>query len=120
MKKATALVLFSFLFLFYALAQTKKIALASHSGKAQEFNINGDGNFGNNPIWDAQMRRYADSIRKSDSVKAANRKIDSIHRIDSIKQAKKMPAPKNQSKKKPKGIHAAADFGSTKTVIGYK
>ena len=120
MKKSILLLLSIFALQFCSFAQTKKIANASHSGAKQEMRIDGEGNFGwyPNPIEEANMHHYADSIRKVDSIKNAIRKTDSVKKADSMKKAKSIPPHKTPQKKKSKGLHAAADFGmSTKSAM---
>jgi hypothetical protein len=117
MKKTFFLFLFCLIFLSYMLAQTKKIALESHSGSQTEFNIDGDGNFGSNPIMEAEMHRYYDSVHRVDSIKDVKRKMDSVWKLDSAKQAKKKSPQYNPRKKKNSGLHAAADFKKSSSAL---
>jgi hypothetical protein len=120
MKKIIPIFILAFFITSCLFAQTKKIALQSHSGKKSEFIIDGDGNFGNppsnfNPILQAEMHRYADSIRKVDSMKNVGRRNDSIRKSDSVKKANPQQShPKKSPHKKAKGINAAASFTKPK------
>jgi hypothetical protein len=134
MKKIILLLTLSFFTLVNANGQTKKIALASHSGKKAAFTITGDGNFGYdepNPIDLAVMRRYADSVRRADSIKQLampphkqnyrnaeqipfQRYCDSVRRADSIKKASESahPTPKLPIvPERAKLIGGSANFG---------
>jgi hypothetical protein len=125
MKKLILLLALLFFAFVNANAQTKKIALASHSGKKSEFKIDGDGNFGwyPNPIEEANMRHYSDSLRKTDSIKHIAIRNDSIRKADSVRRINHPPLPKKTyPKKRAKGLHAAADFGkpNRSAVISYR
>jgi len=113
MKKTILLFIFGFLAVSSVNAQTKKIALESHSGKKSEFKIDGEGNFGEpmNPIVLAEMNHYYDSLRKADSVKnvaVMRSKQDSAKKADSLQKAKQLPGPKKSKPKRAIGIQGAA------------
>jgi hypothetical protein len=128
MKKSILFLLFSCAFLIHSFAQTKKIALASHSGKKSEFRIDGDGNFGTNPILEAQMRYYYDSVRVVDSLNFIRQKnqippvhfSDSVRKADSIRFHKTLNAPPKKQGRKAKGVHAAAFLLKPKNTMAVK
>jgi hypothetical protein len=109
MKKFILLLTLSFFAFVSANAQTKKIALASHSGKKSEFKIDGDGNFGETPEMAARYEHYMDSIRK----------IDSTRKADSIQKAKQQSPHKKQGRRA-KGVHAATFVLKPKNTMAVK
>jgi hypothetical protein len=75
MKKIIALLLPVLLFILAAPAQTKRIAMLSHSGKIASINIKSEGNFGETPEMLQRARLDWDSAFRADSIR-----YDSISR----------------------------------------
>lgn len=72
MKKILVLLLPVFLFVIAAPAQTKRIALLSHSGKISSLHVKSEGNFGETPEMRKEYYQYMDSVFKADSTRIAD------------------------------------------------
>lgn len=72
MKKILAIFLPVFLFAITAPAQTKRVALLSHSGKISSIQLKSEGNFGATPEMMADYERRMDSIFRADSTRIAD------------------------------------------------
>jgi hypothetical protein len=98
MKKIVTTLLFATVLVIASSAQTKLIALRSHSGCDEEFNISGDGNFG---FVGSQLP--GTEMKKRDSLLRAQR--DSLLKKQKQDSAKKQGQNKSTKPKDTTGTH---------------